>query len=489
MWSRAWSWAFPRLPLLMYAAVYGFTCYVGVIALLISPRFRALYFIFAGADVPDLLWRDLLVIFLLTTVAPLLFWIGYELGVRRIAPLIASRFRAPFSDDGTPPALGRSAFVVSLCIAIWSLIRAGALDHGLAAWFDYNTYVYARFQLLDRLTFFEFVNLYTMLPVWAAYLVLSEKKLVMRLAPVAMVAVAQYALASRKALLTSAIIIASAWYAHTRFGSSPRRRVTARMHVATLFLAPACLYLFYMGLTVQTVIRKDSAAFRTIAALIPEEQVAEARGRAAFRNLRRLASTTSNSFMNRIAVEADLSTQYSEVIKNRTHAVVLYTLLSPFTRTSITAVVYPVVFPEWHPFYPLDLGLDIFRIGTMPDDNVVVYRFLWPMHHRGQVGAPFQVVLYSQGGLWVALAGSAIVGFLVACCWVWIVGLPRPSAAASLVAGLVITFSAFLAIDSVRNSVVVSYGMIWGVLATAIVFFSTYLVGGASRRPAAVSSP
>jgi hypothetical protein len=460
-----WSGALPRLPLIAFGAVYLFTCYVGVAALLLSARFRALYFIFAGADVPDLLWRDVLVIFTLVQIVPLVVWLAYELGRRRARTSPAA---SAYRDDLASPVgvwIGRAAFSTSVAIALYSLIRTGDLAHTVSAWFDYNEYVYTRFRFLDTLRFFEFVNLYTMLPLWAAYLVLAERWRPTRIAAVLVVPVLQYPLASRKPLLTSAILIGSAWYTYHRLGSRPRRPAPSRTHIATLFIAPACLYIFYLALTLQTVIRPNSSPFRTLSSLSLEEQIAEAKRRAAFRNLRRRLG--SQSILYKIAVPADLTSQYKDVIANRTQAVILYTLLSPFTRTSISAVVYPVVFPDWHPFFHVDLGLDVLRIGTMPDDNVVVYRFLWPMHHRGQIGAPFHVVLYSQGGMWVALGGAFAAGLCLSRCWMILIARERPAVGASLISGLLITFSVFLAIDSIRNSMIVSYGVMWGALSIA----------------------
>lgn len=481
-----WQWAFPRLPLLTWAVVYCATCYVGALALLFSVRFRALYLIFAGADFPDLTWRNLGIVITLVTLAPLLLWFGYELAIRRTQRLSVDTRNAFGSEPLVPAWVARVMFGASVAFGVGSLVRAGGLERSLVAWFDYNAYVYARWHLFDRLTFFEFVNLYTLLPLFGGYLFLTEGGWLGRVASLAVVATLQYPLAQKKALLTSAIMIGSAWYIWTRLGTMPRRPGSARTHVNRLFVAPACLYVVYLGLTMAPVMRRDSARFQTIASLVPQEQVKEAQERSRRRRQLR-ASSANGPWLEQIAIAPDLDADYPTIVNNR--AVVLYALMSSFNRTSISAIVYPVVFPAEHAFFPVDLGLDIFRFGKMPDDNLIVYRFLWPMHHRGAIGAPFHVVLYSQGGVLISLVGSLLVGALLAGCWWRIVCAARPDVVTSLFGGLIITFSAFLAIDSVRNSVVVSYGVIWGVLALASVLGLAHLIESVRTRAVARVSP
>jgi hypothetical protein len=155
-------------------------------------------------------------------------------------------------------------------------------------------------------------------------------------------------------------------------------------------------------------------------------------------------------------------------------SVTLYVLLSPLTRTSVAAVTYPVVFPNVRPYYRLDVGQDVLGFGNMPDDNLLIYSVLWPEHERGAIGAPFQVGLYSQGGLWLACLGSLLVGMGLALAWRPLRDLDRPTVIFSLYGALIVVLAAFLAIDSVRNSLIVSYGMGWGIVALG-------LVGAAAR--------
>jgi hypothetical protein len=467
--SRLWTWTRPRLPVLLFTATYVVTCYVGLLALVFSPRFRALYLIFSGADVPDLTWRDLIVGLGLAHIGPLFLWTTYALVVRsrRIVQGLWPGFLARIADAQPSLLVVRCLFVLSAAGALWSIERAGGVGMNLSAWLDYNSYVYARYRVYDRLTFFEFVNLYTWLPLFCTYLVLLDKRTVV-VPALALVAMLECSLASRKPLLAAAIVMASSFYVYRYVGSRPRRPLRPLTHVTIILVGPVCLFLAYLGLTAVTVIRPTSSAFQSIESLVPREQLEAARRRRALRELRRREQAALPA-LQRIALISDIDAAMPEILKNRASSATLYVLLSPFTRTSVTALTYPAIFPQEHPFYPLDLGLDVLRIGTMPDENLVAYRILWPFHHRGAVGAPFQVVLYTQGGVWIACVGALGVGALLSGAWLFVSRADRPPASTAAIAGLIMLFSAFVAIDSVRNSLIVSYGVAWGILAVLLV--------------------
>ncbi len=92
----------------------------------------------------------------------------------------------------------------------------------------------------------------------------------------------------------------------------------------------------------------------------------------------------------------------------------------------------------------------------------MVYQILWDEDRHGAIAAPLHLVLYSQGGLGVAILGSLVLGLGMSTCWIPEVDRARPSAGMSLFGGLLIVFATFVAIDSIRNSLIVSYGLVWG---------------------------
>jgi hypothetical protein len=478
--ERRWPSVIVRLPLVIFLGVYAFSCYVGALALLFSVRFRTLFAIFSGSDPVVLSVRDLTVVLLLLHLGPLALWAGYELSLH----LAARRRRAMLigGHDALPRLVPWFWLVLSVGVACWSLGRVGGASSAATAWLDYNAYVYARLRWFDTLGFFEFVNLYTVMPVMAAAVTLAERRLRVVVVCLVLVLALQFPLASRKPLLTSMGLLAFAAYIFWFLGRTPRRAAAPRRQLSWFIGLAVALYATYVGLTAMTIVRQGSQAFASIGALVSSQQLIEAQAR---RQADR-ARMRNASGMDGLAVDTGLTDEsIKQVLKSRSSAIAIYIMLAPLTRTSVCAVVYPVIFPRWHPYYPPDVGLDILGWGSMPDDSLVVYRYLWPEHHRGAVGAPFHIVLYSQGGILIALAGAFVVGMLLAAAWIPVTLESSPRIAVALWGALILTLSTFLAIDSVRNSIVVSYGLAWGALAVALLECSGWLV----RRLALVAAP
>lgn len=446
----------------MFLGVFLVTCYIGTLGLLFSPRFRTVYLVFSGAQVPDLSARDVVTALLLLHAGPLLLWVGYE-AVMRWVP---RRHRTPADDAGTPRWLPHAMFVAIVAAAVLSLVRAEAW-RSLLAWGDYNSYVHARLRIFDRLTFFEFVNVYTLVPLTAGYLILTDGRRRVAAAALAIVLALQYPLAQRKVMLVSVLLIACAVYLYRHVGWTPRRPVHSRHQIAWLAGGPLVLYAAYVGLTLITMLGPGSGAFTNMS---PDSE----RLRRARLGIPELGDDARVSF----GIDQGAITR---IQSNRVLSVTLYVLLSPLTRTSVAAVTYPVVFPGVRPYYRLDVGQDILGFGSMPDDNLLIYSVLWPEHERGAVGAPFQIVLYSQGGLWLACAGSLLVGLGLALAWKPLRDLERPTVVGSLYGAVIIVLAAFLAIDSIRNSLIVSYGMAWGLVALGF-------IGAAARHWSRVDS-
>ena len=158
-------------------------------------------------------------------------------------------------------------------------------------------------------------------------------------------------------------------------------------------------------------------------------------------------------------------------IQGHRYSILSYALLSPLTRTSISPLYYCLIFPALHPYYGLDYGQDILGIGKMPNDNQVVFSYMSPSIN-GDMAAPFQFIFYSQVGVWWALLLSLLVGSGMAVIWLW---LQRGGVAAArwsiAVRVLVMTFAISIALDSVRNSLLASYGIVWGMCFIAAVYY------------------
>lgn len=154
---------------------------------------------------------------------------------------------------------------------------------------------------------------------------------------------------------------------------------------------------------------------------------------------------------------------------DRSVHILAYAALAPMTRTSLPAMHYPVVFPERHPYYGLDLGQDILGFGGMPDDNLVIWKHMYPSL-PGAAAAPYQFALYSQVGVAWALMLCFIVGVVLGVMWKIILVDDISRVWRSLMGSVLILFSIYLAIDSIRGSLLASYGLIWAWLFVSLFF-------------------
>ena len=131
---------------------------------------------------------------------------------------------------------------------------------------------------------------------------------------------------------------------------------------------------------------------------------------------------------------------------------------------------YPIVYPELQGYYGFDFGQDILGFGGMPADNLVIWKHMYP-GLPGGAGAPYQFALYSQVGVVWTLLLCAIVGMVLGVMWQGILADDINRVWRSLMGTVLILFSIYLAIDSIRGSLLASYGLIWAWLFIGLSFF------------------
>jgi hypothetical protein len=439
-------WTVARAPLLAFMLVYIVTCLVGALLMVVGYReFVRLFEYFSGTPVPRLSDRQTALDLILLLGAPLYVCLGYSLGLKVASAYIPGARRIcktlAHARLDTPQWLPVVAFCVLAVIGMTSIVRAGSL-RGLSSWFDYQRWVDARALTFRRMTFFEFVNIYLFVPVSAAWVVVTVKRrgiggVVIRWSPLVVTLGMDVLLFQKKTAVVSFLIVLFAWIlsrGRQNSGATIKRVVATLIGVSLIYTATVIAPVY--SRSASTVCGVSGINCHSLAAKIP--------------------------------------------------AVVDYSVLSPITRTSAPALYYPVIYPNKHAFYTPDFGQDIVGIGRFPDDNLVVWHYLNP-HIPGSTAVPFQFTLYSQGGLIVALLGSLIVGLMLALAWRFALSHALPPAWSSLVGALVMLFAVYVAIDSLRNSITVSYGVAWGLFFIACAAGAVHVVnhpGWRRRKPA-----
>lgn len=492
-----------RLPLAVYLVIYTATCLLGAIGLLASPALVGLAQLFTGADAFLLSSRDVFYNILLLAVGPVLLIVGYELALRVHAEVVSA---AP--GQVRNPALGAVVpWLVSIASAFLSLSRGSAFSN-LGAWRSYGDWVKARWQLFDTLGFLEFVNLYIIVPVTTAFVVLWIlrrggswlRRSVLVIASMLPMIAADLLLYQKKTLLVSVILVALAVLIDQGYAAKAVSRRVLRP-LATLGIAT---YLVYCLLIARPAIStrakamagqpswltaESSPSTPSGHAPAPSAESAETRvtaGVAAHLSTRLTddSAVTIGATGRPLAVDSPRGRRLRFLTErlfparwigippgseqglpnlSRGPALALYVLLGPVTRTPLPALIYPSVFPERTPFYGLDVGLDFLGVGRMPTDNILVHKMLWPRIEGGSIMVPFQYAFFSQVGLGGALFLSVLVGYGLALCWM-LVAFRGRSAARAVGGALILILAVYLAGDSLRNGLLASYGIFWGAI-------------------------
>lgn len=498
-----------RMPLAIYGATYVFTCLIGAICLLVSPSIVALQHLLAGGRAFWLSADQIFTNLLLLVASPILVAAGYEVALRSLRETPRDPTNPPLD---APPS---SASVVAVWALTWaggfvSLARAGAFGR-IDAWANYRAWVFARWQLFDTLSMWEFVNIYMLVPVATSLLVMrcsrngirTLRRAALLLAVVAPMIVIDVLVFQKKTLIVSAIVVGLAM--SIRFGIL--ERATSRRLWLSLAGVALLGWVLYVFTILRPTIGKRARAMTEAVAqappllaptreadrpgLIPKEGAAASSGPPAGPPAKAEGPPGSRPEASRAAVVGPTGKPFTEprrtqvlrsVVRRllpgrwvglppeasasagtlaRGPFLTFYVLLGPMLRTPLPALMYPAVYPDQSPFFGTDLGLDVLGVGRMPFDNIQVHRLLWPSIEGGTVMVPFQFASFSQAGLGGAMGASFAVGFGLAWIWIRVRAMAfRDEAAAG--AALVLILAVYLAGDSIRNSLIASYGIFWG---------------------------
>jgi hypothetical protein len=435
-------------PLALYAIVYLCACLVGALILLWHVQPLVAWFeLFNGTTVPALSVDEIATDLRLLICAPLLFAAGYVLGITLPVPSRSRRLaeRMVRNVNLEPPWWLPHVFFYTLAlIALVTLVHAGSLSR-VGAWTNYYEFVNARGDLFAQINFIGFVNIYLFVPTAAAWAVISTPRSTgvfwrgVRWSPLVMSVLLALLLFQKKAAVVTLVIIISAVI--LRHGRGGRRFVRR----GVVFGVVAVLVVYFAAVI--------APAYSTV------------------------STSLENTVERHYSVEG-------------TPAIVAYTMLAPLTRTAAPALYYPYIYPRHHPFYGLDVGQDVLGFGQFPDDNIVVWNSMNP-GLPGSSAAPFQFSLYSQIGLKWTLMASPLVGTMLALWWRLSLAYLWPSVWRSLLGSLTILLSIYLGIESVRNSLTVSYGVGWGILFVVCAALATAFVNkiGAMRAARRVPQP
>lgn len=381
-------------------------------------------------------------------------------------------------------------FAITVLIALVSLATAGGLSK-VSSWANYGVLMKERSQIMQHLGFISFVNIYTCVPLAAIMLLSVPVKrtpviLLVKLLALLIVGGMFIFIFQKKPLVTYLLMIVIALYFQWSALIRNWRRfvVLGASAIAIIFV----IYIVFVvapiySMASQTTLQaspiqqhriEQPVQQHTVTQPVQQQPIPRQKSQTGAALIHQHIRTY-NIFMTAQQREEwvqklGYELKFNSIAGHRS-SILSYALLSPLTRTSISPLYYSLIFPGLHPYYGLDFGQDILGIGKMPNDNQVVFSYMSPTIN-GDMAAPFQFIFYSQVGVWWALLLSLLVGSGIAIVWLW---LERGGVATARwgipVRVVVVTFAIFIALDSVRNSLLASYGVVWGVCFIGAVYF------------------
>ena len=458
------------LPLLFFGAFYFLTCYLGVVLLLWGPpSAQFLYMIYAGVDIPIYSQNEFFVLLALLHLPVVCLGIGYFLGFKAINHWVKGKvvFRDHVNDG-----LILFCWAGTLLLAAFSVWRGGAIDN-VSAWAaSYDNWVAARWTLFKTLWLVEFINLYVLLPMMTGLVLLllwQQNKKKTALLVLVLGLMVTMLLFQRKQPLVYLII------ALLPFGLKVMSRGTKNKPWGRIGAGLVTgLLVAYLGLFFAPTLGLSEGTGLTLTRgdLLPKVLGSKTGQKGALKqsalgqNLPKVpgSKTGQEGALKQSALDQFIQ-NYGKlpVILKQT----LFASNSVIFRTSVPAMYYVVTFPDRHPYYGLDVPFD----QLTADDNLAVWSEMWPKTPGGSVSAPFQFSFYAQVGVAGTLALAIFLGVLLGVTWAWFRKIEAQTPVTLMVGALILLFAIFLSMESARNSVISSYGLIWGGM------FLVFLVG------------
>jgi len=506
------------LPMFVFLLIYLLLDIFGSVVLF--TRLEPFYSVFiyhSGITLPVTLDDEQMLMFWLVAIgSPAIMFAAFFAAFQAVNRRFNQTF--PVKHDYDPPFWSTVLlFAVLAYFGAYSLVRADGL-HSLWTWANYADLVEARWSLFAKLSFFEFTNLYQFIPVVAivALLVGLKHGGIARIVGIGCAVACLFVgilIFQKKATLTAILMIAFALIIYSYLFDPKRVARLIGLAGASFVTIMVC---FFAASVVPTLMGhqstignasntsqqldfvkkwRDQLEARNAAPRSERENLTDPADEVEARNVapgserEDLADPAHEAESRSGAAQStdELSISEREMLTARVKELVaqnparnnllLATTVGLTMRNSVPAVYYIATFPERHPFYRLDLGQDILGFGAMPDDNQVVWSQMYP-EMPGVVAAPYNFVLYSQGGLAISYMMSAVVGLAVGLIWALVLKARGSLALRAAFGSVVVVGTMHLALDALRNTIIVSYGFAWGLVPLLVLL----IAGGVTDR-------
>lgn len=451
------------MPLVLLIGVLLFTNIIGVCLLVWGPiSYWKTAYLFCGVYLPDLYHSDLCRIAFILFVPLLVLGIGYRVGIWLAGKLL--QFFRKKGWHGCSSEKNRLTILFSILLFVYILIRLFSFleIQDAAAWLNNNRYYTMRSVVMGRLSFWEFVLVYSILPtvVGMSYQKGNKVRQVFFLCELAMYTVVNIYVFQKRPLITGMILIGMIVFLNHLDSIEKwnlKRTVIVGIGVGLV------LYIVYAtGILLNTIEKNKSDTYLVTTEKISVEDMEEIAGSTK-------AVKTDDTEIEE-AMCRTFTLEKAELHLSSFSFAQMMAAVGLLNRTAYATIVDVVFFPRYFSYYPLDLGLHMLGLGEAPDENIVAAKIMYPdADNPGATPVPFHVALYTQGGIVPAVAGAAVVGFCMG--FFWILAIGGKHVLNYAFGAWICVFAVMIAMNSGPNALFSSDGAVWPVFLITMAYF------------------
>lgn len=480
------------IPIIMFLVVLLFTNIIGICLLVWGPiSYWKVSYIFSGVSLPDLYMSDVLNLVAVVFV-PIVFLVASFYIGRKLAQKFINRkvIRADKTDKAcaydTSKWVSYVSVVVSFALILYLLIRLFSFLtlKDAAAWLSNNEFYAMRMKVMSKLSFEEFVIIYSILPTVLAlsYWKGRGKRLLLFVIEVLLYLIINIYIFQKRPLIVGLLLIGIVImlnYLEKINNWNLKKIVAIGMGSAVILY---CIY--SLGIVLNATKQDTIQEYNITTEKITEDQISEVAAKA---NVSVAASTNVENSSNSLnspnspntSVEKEKPFRIFELEGASLHLssfqfTQLMAAVGFLNRTAYATIVDVAIFPKVYDYYPLDLGLDMLGIGNPPDENLVAAMIMYPsMENPGSTPVPYYITLYTQGGIIVAIIGSILVGFCLG--FSWMLALTRKHVLNYVFGAWICVFAVMISMNSGRNALFASDGAVWPVFALGCMALCSWL--------------
>ena len=461
-------------PWIIFMVILTATNLIGTFLLLFGPElYWKLTYTYTGQALPNIYWHDLIMILMLTFGSLFFLTIGFWGGNR-----VSKRVRGAtvIFPDRKPDISYHISNILFWLISIYSLLRLWGIVgiKGVTDWLGFNAFMARRQSVMAALSYKEWIIIYSLIPLFLAISAVGDLKrcrIKYLLLKCAVLVTVNLYIFQKRPLVNALLILIFTLYCYYFMGVSPRKQISKRWIPITALIMLG-LYFIYVGGIFLTTVKSQEEVYVSateqvdLDSLGPKDTEKQPNQDTPF---------LKEKLFRTYALEEEWLQVSPFVFKN------MMAFAGLINRTAFSTICYPIVFPQYLDYYSIDLGLDMFGIGEMPDDAIQVYAILNPQNPNGATAAPFYTVLYAQGGLVVSYIGSLIVGFCFGLFWAIFLRQKKISDYSAALGGLSLYFALSLAMAGGRDSLLSSYGVIYPVIVLCLLYGICWLISNRRR--------